>query len=133
MSTTKHDWVLMTRGIAPYIDDAFIEKHALTHISEVLLFDSNVTVNCCEVTPSFEMEVVDFQWETSGSREAVRDEVDEEISGWEKGVEYMHAAGILQRMKDHPEHFHFYGEKYTECSLEEMLEHYHSNPPHIPL
>ncbi len=86
----------------------------------IYLYDDSVEVNCCEITPSYELYFVQSEFtehdEDESKREVLFDEILEGDSGTEL-VKYMHCSAI-RRMKT--------GE--LECDdMEEAMEYAHGN------
>ena len=127
----NHDWTLIAIDITRHIDATWRAKHGITHVAEIYLFDRNQAVHCCEITPSYEMISVGFEWETSLDRETVRDEVDEDMQSWSGDVTYMHCSLVDSICKDAPKRCHFYGPDHAESTEEDMIEAYGSNPPYV--
>lgn len=125
----ERDW-----NIPKYVK--YIER-----IESLYLFDKNVHVHCCEITPSYELWPITtrpvFKQEVFGLDDNMVDKIDDivHVASCESDVEYHHVRFIDALMVKHPERWTAVNPKWNvveedetyEENREALIEYYQCN------
>ena len=98
------DLYLYCRDVTKDCDETWRKEHGVGKVTEVYQFDANRSVNCCEMTPSFEMEFLYHRIEPAEGYADLTEDRNEEIGDEEieldannEGAIYVHVFKIEGR------------------------------------
>lgn|GEM_PF-3194964 len=99
------------------------------------VFNRNIAVRVCELTPSYELHSIDAGFEFEEGFEpddSERDRIDEEFreSCWSDPVIYVHCSDI-DALSNNEDQYFIHGTEGTEDegeTIEALIEHYSGNP-----